>query len=76
MGPLVRFLPTLALGLAGGWLASWLQMPLPWLLGAMIATTAASLGGVPLKPPRKVHSQRLGMKGAPYDRYGEDGLKI
>ncbi|TDR56506.1 hypothetical protein DFP85_10318 [Halomonas ventosae] len=34
-------------------MAYWVQLPLPWLLGAMIATTAASLAGVPLKPPRK-----------------------
>lgn len=34
-------------------MAYWVQLPLPWLLGAMIATTAASLAGIPLKPPRK-----------------------
>lgn len=46
-------MPTLMLGLIGGGVAYWVQLPLPWLLGAMIATTAASLAGVPLKPPRK-----------------------
>ncbi|WP_133634806.1 AbrB family transcriptional regulator [Halomonas ventosae] len=53
LGPLGRFMPTLMLGLIGGGVAYWVQLPLPWLLGAMIATTAASLAGVPLKPPRK-----------------------
>ncbi|MDQ7735084.1 AbrB family transcriptional regulator [Halomonas sp. SpR1] len=53
IGSLGRFLPTLALGLVGGGLAYWLQLPLPWLLGAMFATTAASLAGVPMKSPGK-----------------------
>ncbi|OAZ93517.1 AbrB family transcriptional regulator [Halomonas sp. G11] len=53
IGSLGRFLPTLALGLVGGGLAYWLQVPLPWLLGAMIATTVASLAGIPLESPRK-----------------------
>lgn len=46
-----RFLPTLALGLIGGSIAYWLEMPLPWLLGAMITTTAASLMGLRLRSP-------------------------
>ncbi|TFH88760.1 AbrB family transcriptional regulator [Billgrantia azerbaijanica] len=46
-----RFLPTLALGLAGGGLAYALHLPLPWLLGALIATTLASLGGARLRSP-------------------------
>lgn len=53
LGPLGRFLPTLMLGLIGGGLAYWLKLPLPWLLGAMIATTGFSLAGVPLKSPSK-----------------------
>ncbi|MBS9405515.1 AbrB family transcriptional regulator [Halomonas sp. TRM85114] len=51
MARFCRFLPTLVLGLAGGGLAYWLQMPLPWLLGAMLATTAASLMGCRLRSP-------------------------
>ena len=46
-----RFLPTLALGLVGGGIAYWIEMPLPWLLGAMIATTTASLMGWRLRSP-------------------------
>ncbi|WP_236645332.1 AbrB family transcriptional regulator [Aidingimonas lacisalsi] len=46
-----KFLPTLFLGIGGGGLAYWLHMPLPWLLGAMITTTAVSLAGVRLRPP-------------------------
>lgn len=46
-----RFLPTLALGLGGGGLAYALHLPLPWLLGAMLATTVASLAGARLRSP-------------------------
>ncbi|MEQ6889255.1 AbrB family transcriptional regulator [Halomonas sp. CS7] len=48
---LLRFLPTLALGLAGGAAAFAVDLPLPWLLGAMLATTLASLAGVRLRSP-------------------------
>lgn len=48
-----KFLPTLALGFVGGGIAYWLHLPLPWLLGAMLATTATSLLGVRLHPPRE-----------------------
>ncbi|WP_168014670.1 AbrB family transcriptional regulator [Halomonas salinarum] len=48
---LARFLPTLGLGLVGGAIGFWLDLPLPWLLGAMIATTVASLGGTRLRSP-------------------------
>ncbi|WP_275285734.1 AbrB family transcriptional regulator [Halomonas elongata] len=48
---LLRFLPTLALGLAGGAAAFAVNLPLPWLLGAMIATTVASLCGARLRSP-------------------------
>ncbi len=51
LAALGRFLPTLALGLVGGALAYWLDVPLPWLLGAMFATTLASLAGARLRSP-------------------------
>ncbi len=51
IAPLLRFLPTLLLGIAGGALAFAINLPLPWLLGAMIATTVASLAGVRLRSP-------------------------
>lgn len=46
-----KFLPTLVLGGLGGGIAYWLDMPLPWLLGALIATTLVSLAGVRLRAP-------------------------
>ncbi|MCG7599866.1 AbrB family transcriptional regulator [Halomonas sp. McH1-25] len=44
-------LPTLAIGAVGGSIAYALEIPLPWLLGALIATTVLSLGGVRLRAP-------------------------
>src|SRR5690606_31572292 len=48
---LIRFLPTLLLGSLGGAVAYTLHLPLPWLLGAMFATTCASLAGIRLRSP-------------------------
>lgn len=47
----VKLLPTLVVGAAGSILAYSVQMPLPWLLGALLATTLLSLGGVQLPAP-------------------------
>ena len=41
----------LAIGIGSGWLAYRVQMPLPWMLGAMIGTTVAAMSGVPVSPP-------------------------
>lgn len=46
-----KLLPTLAVGAIGGSIAYALEIPLPWLLGALIATTVLSLGGVQLRAP-------------------------
>ncbi|WP_205624605.1 AbrB family transcriptional regulator [Marinobacter nanhaiticus] len=46
-----RLLPTLAVGVCGSVLAYAVNMPLPWLLGALIATTVLSLAGVRLPAP-------------------------
>lgn len=53
-----RWAVTLAIGSAGGWLATRIGAPLPWLLGALAATGAAAawgvrfLGGPPTLPPQ------------------------
>lgn len=47
----VKLLPTLVVGTCGSLLAYAVQMPLPWLLGALLATTALSLAGVQLPAP-------------------------
>lgn len=42
----------LAVGTGGGALFAWAQMPLAWMIGAMLFTTAASLAGDRLPVPR------------------------
>ncbi|WP_432696054.1 AbrB family transcriptional regulator [Marinobacterium sp. YM272] len=44
-------LKTLAVGLAGGWLATLLHLPSPWLLGAMLAVLLAIAAGVRVQMP-------------------------
>lgn len=46
-----KLLPTLVIGAVGGSIAYALDIPLPWLLGALIATTLLSLSGVQLRAP-------------------------
>ena len=48
---LARLLLTLALGAAGGGLFAWLGLPAPWLVGSMVAVTAAAFAGVPMAMP-------------------------
>jgi uncharacterized protein len=40
---------TLAAGVAGGFLARFVHLPLPWLLGPLVAIMALSLAGAPLR---------------------------
>ena len=54
---------TLAAGMAGGALFVWLNLPLAWMLGAMVATTAASLGGVKLYIPAPIRSTMIAVLG-------------
>ncbi len=46
-----RIAIALVIGGAAGYLANWLGMPLPWMLGPMIATTIASIIGLPVAGP-------------------------
>lgn len=45
---LYRFLLTIGLGCGGGYIAFLLNLPLAWMIGAMLATTVAALFGAPL----------------------------
>jgi uncharacterized protein len=40
---------TLAVGVAGGFAARYIHLPLPWLLGALLTTMALSLAGAPVR---------------------------
>lgn len=59
----MRLLLTLAIGGAGGALFFWLRMPLPWLMGAMVATTVAALAGAPLHAPQRLRSLMVPVLG-------------
>ncbi|WP_189993247.1 AbrB family transcriptional regulator [Thalassobaculum fulvum] len=39
----------LAIGAGGGLLFAWARLPLPWMMGAMVATTAASVWGANIR---------------------------
>lgn len=54
---------TLALGAAGGWLATQINLPLPWMIGAMVATTAGSLAGLDLFMYRWVRGPNVAVLG-------------
>src|SRR3981081_2033534 len=56
---LVRLLGVLALGAAVGWSAGFVRMPLPFVLGPLVATAALGLAGFP------VVGARLRAPGAP-----------
>lgn len=54
-----RLALALALGTGGGWVFSALNLPLPWMLGAVCATLLASLAGVPLVLPNAFRNGML-----------------
>jgi hypothetical protein len=54
---------TLALGAVGGWLASLINLPLPWMIGAMVATTVGSLSGLRLFVHRWVRGPNVSVLG-------------
>lgn len=48
---MARLLATLICAIVGGWLASAVHMPLPWLLGAMVGVACISMAGYVHKQP-------------------------
>ena len=57
-------LVALGLGALGGAAFAALGLPLPWLLGALAATTAASLGGLELRVPELLRRPMIAVLGA------------
>ena len=49
--------------MVGGAFFVWLNLPLAWMLGAMVATTAASLGGAKLYVPSPMRSTMISILG-------------
>ena len=59
-----RFWLTLAAGVLGGWVAAVARLPLPWVLGSMIAVAAVTLGGVGARQPiagRRIAQMTIGV---------------
>lgn len=54
---------TLAIGTLGGWTLSQFQVPLAWMLGAMIATTIIAMAGGPLHNPVRLRVVMLAVLG-------------
>ena len=52
--PYGRFALALLLGTLGGWLFARLHMPLPWMLGSMLACTLGALVTAPIAAPKVV----------------------
>ena len=57
-------LTALGLGALGGAGFAALDLPLPWLLGALAATTAASLAGLELRVPEQLRRPMIAVLGA------------
>ncbi len=62
-GKLLMLLVTVALGTLGGWLASMTPLPLPWMMGSMVATTIAALAGLRLAMPRQLRNVMVAVLG-------------
>ena len=58
-----RFALALTIGALGGLLANWLDVPLAWMIGAMVATTLAASLGVPLDMPRPLRHVMVAVLG-------------
>ena len=54
-----RFLLALAIGLVGALIFVYLNMPLPWMLGSMTATTIAALSGARVAAPTVVRTPMI-----------------
>ncbi|NMJ40292.1 AbrB family transcriptional regulator [Roseomonas sp. JC162] len=53
----------LALGSVGGAVFAWLHLPLPWLIGALVAVAAARIAGAPAEGHPRLRNVFLGIIG-------------
>jgi uncharacterized protein len=61
--PMARIGGALGLGAIGGAICAWIDMPLAWMIGAMIATTIASLAGARIAVPRPLRDPMMAVIG-------------
>ncbi len=75
----------LAIGGTGGWLATLANIPLPWMIGSMLAVTAGAMLGLPLALPNLLRSVMVvvlgimlgsGFSPAILDQLGEWALSL
>ena len=59
----LRLLLTIAIGALGGWLASLAQLPLAWMIGALVFTTVAAIAGAPLHSSQKLRQPLVAIIG-------------
>src|SRR5918996_2639986 len=59
----VRLAAALSIGGAGGALFAYLHLPLPWLLGALAATTIASMAGLRMAVPDRLRLPMIAVLG-------------
>lgn len=60
---LQKALIAIAIGTAGGFLFAWLKLPLPWMMGAMVATTICSIAGLDIGLPQPVRVVMIAILG-------------
>ncbi|SDG02447.1 AbrB family transcriptional regulator [Thalassobaculum litoreum] len=53
----------LAIGAGGGLLFAWAQLPLPWMMGAMVATTIASVAGAGIRVDYRLRTAMIAILG-------------
>ena len=53
----------LAIGAAGGFVFAWLKLPLPWMMGAMLATTIASVAGADIRIALRLRMSMIAILG-------------
>ena len=63
LSPLMRMTLALTIGAAGGFLFFLLRLPLPWMLGALTASMAAAIMGVPVLPPNRIRPATVAVIG-------------
>lgn len=63
MSPLTRIALALAIGAAGGTAFRLLNLPLPWMLGALFATMIAAVGGLPVLGPSRLRPATVAVIG-------------
>ena len=59
----IAIVSALAIGGVGGWLGHIAQIPLAWMIGAMTATTAAAVVGIPLAMPMLLRHAMVAVLG-------------